>query len=437
MRSADSVCVIGAGRIGLPISVSLAQKGMSVRVLDIDENRCSMINNAESPFFEEGMQKALEIAVKGGFLEANSDPSFISECDVVISAIGTGISEDGEPDVKSVNNLAKMICNHLQSEALFILKTTLPIGSTKKIANVLAERSGLVLEESLFVAFSPERIVEGKAMEELRSLPKIVGGVGSKSTERASEFMSKFGGRVIKVANSETAEMCKLIDNAYRMTRFGFSSDVALVASQHGIDAYEAIRASNLDYKRNDVPLPSVGVSGYCLTKDPHYLEASGGGIWEKRGFGSTWINARKAADYQLDHAIETLEEQLNGLDGKVLVVAGLTYKEDVDDTRQSHGVYLSERLSELGAEVRAWEPNIAKGPIFGLENFHNESCLADSDGVIFTVPHSEFIVWSKEPAGIETMRNSVIFDGWGIFEHEKLPEGTTLMGTGRGFENT
>ena len=243
---------------------------MRVRILDIDMDRCSMINRAESPFFEEGMQEALEIAVKGGFLDANTDPSFISECGVVISAIGTTISDDGEPDVKSVNNLAKTICEYLQPEALFILKTTLPIGSTNKIANIIAEKSGLVLEESLFVAFSPERIVEGKAMEELRSLPKIVGGIGSKSTERACKFMKNFGGRVIQVANSETAEMCKLIDNAYRMTRFGFSSDVALVASQYEIDAYEAIRASNLDYKRNDIPLPSVGVSGYCLTKDPH-----------------------------------------------------------------------------------------------------------------------------------------------------------------------
>ena len=433
MRSTDSVCVIGAGRIGLPISVSLAQKGMRVRILDIDMDRCSMINRAESPFFEEGMQEALEIAVKGGFLDANTDPSFISECGVVISAIGTTISDDGEPDVKSVNNLAKTICEYLQPEALFILKTTLPIGSTKKIANIISEKSGLVLEESLFVAFSPERIVEGKAMEELRSLPKIVGGIGSKSTERACKFMKNFGGRVIQVANSETAEMCKLIDNAYRMTRFGFSSDVALVASQYEIDAYQAIRASNLDYKRNDIPLPSVGVSGYCLTKDPHYLEASGGDIWEKRGFGSTWISARKSADYQLEHAIETLQGQLGGLDGKVIVVAGLTYKENVDDTRQSHGVYLSDRFVDLGAEVRSWEPNLPQGKIKGIENFHDQNCLSGSEGVVFTVPHKEFVDWSKSPVGIETMKARVIFDGWGIIENGTLPTGTTLIGTGKG----
>ena len=433
MRDDDSVCVIGAGRIGLPISVSLAQRGKKVRILDIDENRCSMINNAESPFFEEGMHEALESAVKDGTMKATSDPACISECGVVISAIGTGVSDDGEPDIESVNNLANMICKHLKSESVFILKTTLPIGSTKKIANVLSEKSGLVLEESLFVAFSPERIVEGKAMEELRSLPKIVGGIGKRSTELASEFMSIFGGRVIQVANPETAELCKLIDNAYRMTRFGFSSDVALVASQYGIDAYEAIRASNLDYNRNDIPLPSVGVSGYCLTKDPHYLEASGGEIWEKRGFGSTWINARKSADYQLEHALEALGRQLGGLEGKIVVVAGLTYKENVDDTRQSHGVYLSKRMEEIGAEVRSWEPNIPLGGSLDTENFHDESCLAGSDGIIFTVPHTEFIDWSRSPVGIESMRRRVIFDGWGIIDREKLPDGVTLIGTGRG----
>ena len=225
----------------------------------------------------------------------------------------------------------------------------------------------------------------------------------------------------------------KLIDNAYRMTRFGFSSDVALVASQNGINAYEAINASNLDYERNNIPLPSVGVSGYCLTKDPHYLEASGGDIWEKRGFNSTWINARKSADYQLEHAIEEMSRSLGGVSGKIIVIAGLTYKENVDDTRESHGVHLCNRFLELGAKVRSWEPNLSKIGIQDVENFHDESCLNGADGVIFTVPHKEFIEWKDNPVGVKEMRYGLIFDGWGIIEKEQLPDKISLIGTGKG----
>ena len=433
METPTNVCVIGGGRIGLPISVSLAQRGMKVRLLDIDQNRCKAINESNSPFYEPEMQEALEFAVLEGRLIATTDPSCVAKSEVIISAIGTGITDDGEPDIQSIRNLSEMIHPHLKPESLLILKTTLPIGSTRKIADSLAEKSGFFLERDLFVAFSPERIVEGKAMEELRSLPKIVGGVGPKSTEIASKFMSKFGGRVVKVSSSETAEMCKLIDNAYRMTRFGFSSDVALVASQNGINAYEAINASNLDYERNNIPLPSVGVSGYCLTKDPHYLEASGGDIWEKRGFNSTWINARKSADYQLEHAIEEIGKSLTGVSGKIIVIAGLTYKENVDDIRESHGIYLSKRFLELDAEVRSWEPNLPIGGDLHIENFHDESCLDGADGVIFTVPHKEFIEWRDDPKGVESMRNGLIFDGWGIIHEEKMPNEIIVKGTGKG----
>ena len=144
--------------------------------------------------------------------------------------------------------MVNLLSPNLKSGDLVVLKTTLPIGATEEIASLLAKNSGLSLDEELFVAFSPERIVEGKAMEELRSLPKIVGGIGPNSADRACEAMGILGGRVIRVSDSRTAEMCKLMDNAYRMTRFGFSSDIALVSSINGIDAFEAIEAANLDY---------------------------------------------------------------------------------------------------------------------------------------------------------------------------------------------
>ena len=431
MGMKDVFCVIGAGRIGLPISVTLAAAGEEVIVLEKDENKCKMINDSISPFYEEGMQDSLEDAVKEGLLRSTSDTSIISSCNVIISAIGTGVSEDGTPEIDGIMSLVDLLSPHLKIGDTLILKTTLPIGTTRKIATELSSASKLELDEELMVAFCPERIVEGKAMLELSSLPKIVGGIGPKSRDRVGFIMSKFGGEIVLVSNSRTAEMCKLLDNAYRMTRFGFSADVASVAWRNNIDAFEAIEAANHDYGRNNIPLPSIGVSGYCLTKDPYYLDHGGSGLWSAREFPSAWINARHAADWQIDEAIQRInEESFEDMEDKRVVIAGVTYKEDVDDIRMSHGVELGERLIVQGFEVMWWDPVTSITEISGQDVRRSAGCLRGADLLVLTVPHENFTEWAKNPKELELMRGKTIFDGWGIFRHYDLP-GFTYLGTG------
>jgi len=426
-------CVIGAGRIGLPISVKLAEEGCPVKLLERDDERCLMINKSSAPFYEEGMQDSLAKAVSEGLLMSGSDPSVISDCNVIISAIGTGILEDGTPDIGGIESLVELLAPHLRHGDLVLLKTTLPIGTTEEIGALLAEASGLVLDDGLLIAFSPERIVEGRAMEELGSLPKIVGGVGPNSTSRACEVMSIFGGRVIEVSNAKTAEMCKLLDNAYRMTRFGFSADVATVALRNGIDAYEAISAANRDYPRNSIPFPSIGVSGYCLSKDPFYLEISAVEDWSSRGFQSVWMAARGAADYQISLTINELKSHFGGsLLGKRIVVAGATFKENVDDIRESHGVIIAELLSEAGCDVSFWDPVTSKKDIGGMTVHEGEDCVEGIDCLIITVPHSEFVAWANRLPEIGNAGLKCIYDGWGIIPREIGGwDDFTLMGTG------
>ena len=430
MRSVGKTCVIGAGRIGLPISVSLASKGCEVMILEIDSEKCDMINNSVSPFYEEGMEERLENAISGGFLKATTDSSILSECNVIISAIGTGISE-GVPDVSGIDSLVAIISPHIVPGDIFILKTTLPIGTTSIIAKKIADNSGLILDESLLVAFCPERIVEGKAIEELETLPKIVGGIGPNSSKRAKEVMAIFGSEVIEVSDSNTAEMCKLIDNSYRMTRFGFAADIAAVSWRNEIDAYEAIRAANRGYARNNVPLPSVGVSGYCLTKDPFYLDSGGREIWEERGFSSTWITARRAADFQITEAVGRISEYLSDkVDFPKVVVAGVTYKENVDDTRLSHGREIAKSLKSMNYDVTFWDPVTSEYEIDGIVVSPSNECIEGVDCIIFTVPHNEFIEWNREKLSLDSMRTGFIFDGWGIISD--APDFVKLIGTGR-----
>ncbi len=433
MGAEDYFCVIGAGRIGLPISVTLASRGMKVLILEKDEVRCSMINNSESPFYEEDMIEKLKKAVEVNLLTATSDPSEISECNVYISAIGTGVLDDGTPDIRDIDALDKLVSPGLNAGDAIILKTTLPIGTTEKIARLIAESTGLELDEELSVAFCPERIVEGRAMHELEVLPKIIGGIGPKSASRAGEIMGVMGGEVIIVKDSRTAEMCKLLDNAYRMTRFGFSADVASVAWRNGIDAYEAINAANFQYERNNIPLPSIGVSGYCLTKDPYYLDAGAPDLWIERGFPSTWVGARRAADMQIGEAVSRISQEFpGGLSGRRVVIAGATYKENIDDIRLSHGREIASKVVEEGAKVSFWDPCTTERRIDGFEVHHSEECLKGSDALIITVPHREFVDWARKANELEEMEGYLIYDGWGIFSDVEIGiGGVRIIGTG------
>jgi len=419
MGKAIRCCVIGAGRIGLPISISLALAVHDITILEKDSFRVAMINNGKVPFHEAEMEESLRYMKDEDRIRATTNAEIIKDCEIIVSAIGTGLNEDGSPDLDSIEQLLNIISPNFVKGSLIILKTTLPIGMTDLITKKLCELTNLKMDEDVLVAFSPERIVEGKAMEELRTLPKIIGGVGPKSTEKAKQFLSTLGGEIIIVKNTKTAEMCKLLDNSYRMTRFGFAADVASIAVINGIDAYEAINAANSDYPRNNIPLPSIGVSGYCLTKDPYYLDTAAPEIWKNRGFPSTWITARRAADIQIKEAFNRIRQELGGVESKVIVIGGITYKEDVDDTRLSHGRELVKLFLEAGAEVRIWDPIALDKIILDIEVNKTEECLVLADCLVVTVPHSKFIDWAKHKKGIDKMRKKFIFDGWGIFPRD------------------
>jgi len=432
MQQPMGCLVIGAGRIGLPISVSLALSGNKVTILEKDIEKISILKKGISPFYEESMAEPLKDLVESNKLHITNDVKEIRSNSVIISAIGTSVGEDGTPDLEVLDDLIDMIAPHFPRFGLLILKTTLPIGMTELIAAKLSKKTGFELDKELYVAFSPERIVEGRAMEELRTLPKIIGGVGPNSNAKAEQIIKTLGGEIITVKDSKTAELCKLLDNSYRMTRFGFSADVALVASENGINAYDAIDAANKGYDRNNIPYPSIGVSGYCLTKDPYYLDIGAKDIWKNRGFPSTWLTARMAADKQIEFAYDKIIQQFNGkIENKIIVIGGITYKENVDDTRLSHGRELLKMFENSGASVRIWDNMANESEIDGTKIFKDYNALKGADCLIITVPHEEFISWNNKKQGLEEMKNKFIFDGWGIITQEK-ERNIIILGTGR-----
>ncbi|MFW5895270.1 MAG: nucleotide sugar dehydrogenase [archaeon] len=434
----EKVCVIGAGRIGLPISLVVADEGFEVIALDRDEELISSLRNKESPFYEPQMGELLDKHINSNMQLTSDLEKGLKSSDIIIITIGSGLTDENEPDMDNVWGLLRNLVEYNLKGKLLIFKTTLPMGTTNKIKDFIEEKTDLIGDEDFFMSFCPERIVEGKAIEELRTLPNIIGGIGRNSTEKTSKFMKNFGGNIIEFQNPTAAEFVKLIDNTYRITKFGYSNDLAYIAEVYDLDVFDIIDAANEGYDRNQVPYPSCGVTGYCLTKDPHYLENSFKGISESRGFSSVWYYARKSTDHREKYSYQqikkVLEKQKIDLNEANVLVCGITYKENVDDIRMSHGSNLADKLYEDGANISVWDPWVDDKTLnYDLYRKPNKAFM-DKDIAIFTVPHTQF----QEVASngkiknyIEKMENKVIFDGWGLFRDVDFNNPIIYFGTG------
>jgi len=310
---------------------------------------------------------------------------------------------------------------------LLILKSTVPVGTTRIVASKIEEYTGLKTGKNFFLAFCPERVLGDKAFKEMTVIPKIIGAFDEQSKLKAISIYEKLGGKIIAVKTPEEAELIKLIDNSYRQTLFAFANDISLIASKLGINCYELIKNANDDYPRNNIPLPSCGVSGYCLKKDPLYLETFFSDIAAKRGYSSVWYAARKSNDYMPKFMVEILKEKLEKAGKKLkdsnVLVCGATYKENTDDMRFSHGLEIADYLLKEGSNVFIWDP-VVNSQIKDYQCVDDPSkILPKLDAMIFTVKHKEFLEISKDGKindMLSKMRTPILIDGWGVFQYLK-----------------
>jgi len=359
-----------------------------------------------------------------------------SSSEVVLVCVGTRRYADRKPDLRVVKRIISRLGEFNLKGKLIVFKTTLPVGATREFASQLGKGTGLKCDNEFYVAFCPERIVEGRAIEEIENLPKIIGAIGPKSLKAAVRFYKTIGGTLVPVHSVEAAEIVKLIDNAYRITRFAFANEVALLAEANGLNAYELISAANRDYPRNDIPFPSCGVGGYCLTKDPWYLEQAFVKISAARGFHSIWLYARKVNDHMINSTADRIESVLAdhgvAIERSQVAICGIAYKANVDDIRDSHGLFLAEELRRRGARVKVWDP-LVKEELAGDLAIYREPypVFRKADAVMFTVNHRKFHLSQREMWRlVRSMRTRIIFDGAGVSPRIRASE-VTIVRTG------
>lgn len=267
------ICIIGLGHIGLTLSIHLLKFFSNVKGFDILPSKIKKIKTKNLNFYERNLDGLLNNALKQNKIELKSNFSKIKS-QIYIVCIGTNISNKNLPDNENLKKLFTSIAKKISNGDLIIMRGTLQVGVSRNLLiKILEKFSKLKCGKDFYFAYMPERVIEGKALEELMEIPQIISGYSQSCLDRANEFASKCFKNIIKVKNLEEAEIIKLASNSYRDINFAFANELTRIANIYNLSGHDLIQNANYGYKRNFIKLPSIGVGGFCLPKDPYLFE--------------------------------------------------------------------------------------------------------------------------------------------------------------------
>jgi nucleotide sugar dehydrogenase len=348
-----TVCVVGLGKIGLPLAVQCALAGWSVIGCDTACLVVDAVNKGRAPFdSEEGLAEALAQVHERGLLRAVTDTAeAVSAASVVIVLVPVGLTDSSEIDFQYIDSATLSVGAGLRAGALVLYDTTIPVGTTRgRLAQLLHSTSGLEAGRDFHLAFSPERVYAGRMFRDLARYPKVVGGVDAASAEAASTFYQSILRAPVRVLSSaEAAEYTKLVETTYRDVNIALANEFALYAEREGLDVFEVIEAAN-SQPFSHVHRPSVGVGGHCIPVYPYFLFSQ----WDDFRLPPL---ARAINDSMAAHGVDLVEEALGTLEGTRVLILGLTYRENVKEVAHTSAKKLARELRHRGAEVLGHDP--------------------------------------------------------------------------------
>jgi len=429
-----NVCILGLGRIGLTLSLALSSENI---VFGIDTNKTTIkvLSSGKSTFHEPHLEEKLKEAIGKFFFVYERIPE--KQIDVFIICVGTPINERKEPVMDHIESACKTIGENLKNNQLVILRSTLPVGSTRNfVIPILEEKSGLKAGKDFEVVFAPERVIEGKSFSELATIPQIIGGISEKSVNLAKVFFKNNSDEIVPVSSLETAEMIKLIDNSYRDTHFAFANQIALFCENMNLNALECIQKANFKYPRNNIPIPSPGVGGPCLSKDSYILLQTA----KKTGYAPEIItHSRKVNDYIPKHISRKIIDALfgikNDLKSTKVFVLGFAFKGNpaTDDTRESPTISLIAELKKEISSIYGYDPVVNNIEIekIGAIPTGIEQGFQDADCVIFMNNHKSFLDLDIKKLLLKTSKPCIFVDCWSMFKKIKNENGIIYSGIG------
>jgi UDP-N-acetyl-D-mannosaminuronic acid dehydrogenase len=373
-RELDVVVLGGAGHVGLPLSLAFARAGQRVGIFDISQSSLDRIAAGEMPFKEEGADELLGLLLPTGRLEFSTDPAMLARTDRIIVVIGTPVDEFLGPSMTVFERAVAQIAPHVRDGALIVLRSTVYPGTTSFVGQHFGARGCRV-----DVAFCPERIAEGHALEELQSLPQIIGADEPGAGDRAEQLFRHLASTMIRTSSKE-AELAKLFTNTWRYMKFAVANQFFMIADQAGVDYANVLQAIRQDYPRAaDLPGPGF-TAGPCLFKDTMQLAAFTTDHFPL-GQAAMQVNEGLPA-----YVVSALERRYGGLTGRTIGILGMAFKAESDDPRASLGYKLRKLLAWAGARVLSTDPYVRDDRLVSLE-----CVLAESDVLVLGVPHRAY----------------------------------------------
>jgi UDP-N-acetyl-D-mannosaminuronic acid dehydrogenase len=431
------VGIVGLGYVGLTLATVLAEAGNTVIGIEKRKDLVEMTNEGVPHFTETGLPDALAGVTRSKKLVAAEafDDSFT--CDAYIITVGTPLSADGVARVDMIEAAARDIAANMQDGALVILRSTVKIGTTRDVVAPILTASGKKYD----IAMCPERTLEGKALQELRELPQIIGADDQAVADRAAAVFRKLTNSIVSVSGIETAEIMKLVSNTFRDVQFAFANEVARVCDAFGVSAHEVISSGKLGYSRTNIPLPGL-VGGPCLEKDPHILMESA----RTRGISLEITSAgRLVNERQPEETVQFISSEIErrGLTGPLKInILGMAFKgqPETSDLRGSMSIKVLDALkkSHPNAEIGLYDPVTPQEVLaseFPDEKTFSRFGEAVSGASVVVIANNHPSLGTISPRTISefTIPDGFVFDYWNHFSHLPTSElGDSYYAVGR-----
>lgn len=392
----QKLVVVGQGYVGLPLSQGATHAGLQVTGLELNKTVVENLNNGIS-HVDDISNDDLSVLLQKGY-RASSDPSVIADADVVVICVPTPLGEAGSPDLGAVIGATKTIRDNLSGETLVVLESTTYPGTTEEICLPILTEKGAVLDQNLFLAFSPERIDPGNPTYGLKNTPKVVGGMTEESGDRAVTFYSHFVDSVVRAKGAKEAETAKLLENTYRHINIALVNEMSKFCNDMGIDLWDVINAAKTKPFGFQAFYPGPGVGGHCIPIDPNYLSYS---VRKSLGYPFRFVELAEEINssmprYVVDRVQNVLNESGKALKNAKILLLGVTYKPDIADQRHSPALPVAEAFLERGADISFHDPKIEEWFV-GDKSFNRveslDAAVADVDLVVLLQNHANYNV--------------------------------------------
>ena len=382
------VAIVGAGYVGLPLAQVFAGAGNQVLLVEANPEKVELVKRGES-YIGDVPSAGLAQLVESGAIDITTDYDALKEADAILIALQTPLTAQREPDLSIVLGAAEDIAPRLQKGQLVVLESTTYPGTTReRLAPILESGSGLTAGQDFHLAFSPERVDPGREDWTTRNTPKIVGGLTPACTERAVELYSHALETVHPVSSPEAAELTKLLENIFRSVNIALVNELAQLCDRMQIDVWEVVGAAATKPFGFMSFQPGPGLGGHCMPIDPFYL------TWKAReyDFYTEFIELAGKVNENMPYwclgkIARALNSHEKALKGSRVQLLGVSYKADIDDTRESPAIKLIELLQEAEADVSYHDPFVGELPEAGLSSSPLDPAAVDC--VVIVTAHS------------------------------------------------